>query len=127
MTQKTEPKDKFSKTIDSIKKDPKIESLITYAKKNTWDTVAYILMLLGIVWIFLNSFYGGILVGLVAGIYYGNEIVEFVKSANKKINEIGIPQALILGLTIVAFFILAPGIFIGAAISAGIKHVVVKN
>jgi hypothetical protein len=130
MTSKTpngnqgEQKSKFAETIDSIKKDQKIESLVTYAKNNTQDTVAYVLLLLGIVWIFINSFYGGILVGLVAGFYYGTDIIAHVKNANQTINEMGIPRALVLGLTLVAFFILAPGIFIGAAISAGIKQVV---
>ncbi len=116
-------KEKFKET-NSFKKDEKIENIVTYVKNNTGDTVAYVLMLLGIVWIFLNSFYGGILVGLVAGFYYGTEIVAYVKHANETIDQMGIPRALILGLTLVAFFILAPGIFIGAAISAGIKHVV---
>jgi hypothetical protein len=117
-------KSKFSETIDSIKKDQKIESLVSYAKANTQDTIAYVLLFLGIVWIFLNSFYGGILVGLVAGYYYGSDILTYVKHANQTINDMGIPRALVLGLTLVAFFILAPGIFIGAAIAAGIRRVV---
>lgn len=118
-----ETKSKLSDSVNSSKRDQKIENLITYAKTNTQDTIAYVLLLLGIIWIFLNSFYGGILVGLVAGWYYGTELITFAKNANETINVMGIPRALVLGLTLVAFFILAPGIFIGAAIAAGIKQV----
>lgn len=119
-----EPKSKIAEPINPVKKNPKIDNLVSYAKNNTQDTIAYVLMLLGIVWIFLNSFYGGILVGLVVGFYYGTDIVAQVKNANQTINDMGIPRALILGLTLVALFILAPGIFIGAAISAGIRQVI---
>jgi hypothetical protein len=128
MTSKTpngnqEQKSKFTEKLSSMNKDQKIENLITYAKNNTQDTIAYILMLFGIIWIFINSFYGGILVGLVTGWYYGTDIVAYVKNANQMIDELGVPRALVLGLTLVAFFVLAPGIFIGAAITSAIKQV----
>lgn len=99
----------------------KMDNIVSYAKKNTKDTIAYVLIILGIVFaLFGGGFYGGVLVGLVAGFYYGPEIIAQVKGVNSTIHRVGIPRALVLGGTILAFFIFAPGIFIGAAISAAI-------
>ncbi len=119
-----EQKSKIGETLDSLKKNQKVESLVSYAKTNTVDTIAYILAILGIVLILFNSFYGAVIIGLVAGYYYSAELVAVAKNVNQTIHEMGIPKSLILGSVLVALFILAPGLFIGAAVAAALTHVI---
>lgn len=92
-----------------------------YAKGHIKDTVAYGLLLLGIIWMLFQPLLGGILIGLVAGFYFSNEALRFIKSYKETLNTQGLERAIIAGGVAFAFFIMAPGIFIGAAIMVGLK------
>lgn len=115
-------KNKISESFESFKNSDKVDTLINYAKTHTPDTIAYILLVIGIVWLFFNSFYGGLLVGLVAGFYFSQEILRIISSLDQIVEEHGLAKNLIFAGTALALFILAPGIFIGAAIMVGIKY-----
>jgi len=117
-------KSKLSETLDTLKKNEKIETLFSYAKSNTMDTIAYVLLILGIVFLFFREFYGGVMIGLVVGVYFSNEIISLVKDCNGYIEKQGMVKSLIVGGTLLALFISAPGIFIGAAIAAGLKYLI---
>lgn len=112
---KNEPsvKDKLSDTFEKLKQ----EGLYTYAKSNTRDTIAYILLVIGLILLFFAPFYGGILIGLVIGLYFANEILAIVTNINEFIDRQGAVRSLILGALALAFLIAAPSIFIGAAIT----------
>ncbi len=79
-------------------------------------------MVIGIVWLFFNAFYGGLLVGLVAGFYFTQEILQVISSFDHIFEEYGLAKNLIFAGTALALFILAPGVFIGCAIMVGIKY-----
>lgn len=115
-------KNKLSETFKSLKKNENIEGLMSYAKTHTQDSIAFILLGLGIIWIFFNPFYGGILVGLVAGYYFAPEVLKIINTFDRFLNKEGAPKNLILAGTLLALFILAPGVFIGAAIIIGVKY-----
>lgn len=114
-------KDKLSETLDNLKKNEKIDGLFQYVNSNTKDTIAYIVLILGIILVFFYSFWGGLLVGLVAGMYFSEEINYLVKHINEIIEHQGMVRSLILGGTLLALFILAPSVFVGAAIAVAIK------
>ena len=120
--EKGSSKNKLSDTFKSFKKNENIESMMSYAKSHTQDTVAYILLVLGIVWIFFNPFYGGILVGIVAGYYFAPEVLKIINSFDHFFDKPKIAKNLVFAGTLLALFILAPGIFIGAAILIGVKY-----
>lgn len=105
----------------SPQKKENTENLIGYFKAHMRETISYIILVLGIVLLFFDALYGGILVGIIAGIYFGDEIVNYLKSWNVATDSKGISHNLISAGIAVAFFILAPSIFLGAAISIGIK------
>src|ERR1700733_2976014 len=115
-------KNKLAETFNSLKKNENIESLMSYAKHHTQDSVAFILLALGIIWIFFNPFYGSILVGLVAGYYFSSEVLGVIDSFGLFFDKQKMAKNLVLAGSLIAFFILAPGIFIGAAILIGIKY-----
>jgi hypothetical protein len=67
-----------------------------------------------------------LLVGIVAGIYFGNEIVSYIKNWKTTINSQAryaeVARNIILAGVALAFLIVAPAIFLGAAIAIGIKE-----
>lgn len=106
------------------------DSLIDYFKTHSRETVSYILLIAGILLIVPWPFYGGILVGIVAGIYFSNEIINYIKNWKGSLSSSGSysqasRQIVLLGVAI-AFLISAPAIFLGAAISIGIKQLFVN-
>lgn len=120
-TEKKVENNNFSETIENLKKNKNIDSLLTYAKNNTQDTVAFILMIIGILWMLGQPFNGGILVGLVVGFYFSKELISFVKGYNTFIEEQGYAKAIILGAGALSLFVMAPGIFIGVAVMTALK------
>jgi len=100
------------------KNNDKFENLYNFAKTNTRDIIAYVLMVLGLILIFLPStiLLGGFIIGVVVGLYFTPEILGTLKNYETIVNHEGLVRSLILGGTLIAFLISAPAIFIGAAL-----------
>lgn len=109
---------KISPVIPGEKKDTeeKFENFFSQASSNTRDIIAYVLLILGIILLFVQHLYGGFIIGLVAGVYFSKEIVGLVQNFEDFIEEQGLARSIILGGTLLALFILAPAIFIGIAV-----------
>jgi hypothetical protein len=107
------------------KKDSKPDNLLNYFKVHIRETITYILLVIGIILMFFDQLYGGILVGLIAGIYFGDEIVNFIKSWSTTTDSKKVARNLILAGIAIAFFISAPAIYLGAAISIAVKQLFV--
>lgn len=120
-------KDKFNETLDNLKKNEKIEDIYNYAKSNTADTVAYVAMILGILILFFEPFYGGTIIGVVTGLYFSKEIMRPVRNVEAFVEEMGMVRSLIFGGLLLAFFIKAPMIFIGAAIAVLFKQLLLPE
>ena len=114
-------KTKLSETLETLKQNKNVENVMKYAKTHVQDTVAYVLMLVGIIWMFFHEFYGGVLIGLVVGFYFFKEILNVIKSFRDFVSDQGLAKSIILGGTLFAIFIIAPGIVIGTAIMVGLK------
>ena len=102
------------------------DDLLNYFKNHSRETIAYVLLILGILLLFSYPIHGGLIIGIVAGIYFGDEIVNYIKNwrtvidSQSNYNEMA--RQLILAGIALAFLISAPAIFLGAAISIGIKQ-----
>lgn len=104
-------------------KKPSKDDLLTYFQNHMRETIAYVLLLVGILLLFFYNVYGGIIVGIIAGIYFGDDIINRISQAKNDIAQSkGIPHHLIAAGIAVAFFIEAPAIFLGAAIAIGVKQ-----
>lgn len=121
MTEEKEEPKKANETIENIKKNKNVNEIINYAQNNTQDTIAYVLLLFGVIWMFFQGFYGGVLVGLIVGFYFFKELIQFVRGLNHYIEEQGLAKSIILGGGLFALFVMAPGIFVGTAIMVGLK------
>lgn len=121
--QKESFKDKFKATLNDIQSNEKFSHLVNYATSNTRDTLSYIALIIGIVLIFFQPFYGGALVGFISGLYFSAEILAFLKNFSRLIDEQGVVRSLIAGGVILALFISAPAIFIGLAIAVAVRQI----
>lgn len=120
-------KDKFTESLENLKSNEKIEELYKYAKSNTGDTIAYVAMILGILILFFEPFYGGLLIGFIAGLYFSEEIARPLRKLEESIEELGMVRSLVLGGFLLGLFIEAPMIFIGLAIAVGLKQLITPN
>lgn len=102
------------------KRKENLDNFYDYARTNPRDIVCYILMILGIILMFFNVG-GGLLIGLVVGLYFNKEIVFMIKNYEGFIDTQGLVRSLIIFGTLLAFFIAAPTIFIGAAVMVALK------
>jgi ABC-type phosphate/phosphonate transport system permease subunit len=130
MTNNTENKDPYKddKPAEKIeikeKKEPEAEKppgLFNFARTNTKDAIAYIILIIGVILLFFERFSGELLIGIVFGLYYSGEIQSLFRHFNEFIEEQGIVRGIVLGVTVIALFISAPGVFIGAILAVIIK------
>lgn len=108
-------------------KPERLEDIYQLASSNMKDTIAYIAMIVGILMLFFEPFYGGAIIGAIAGLYFTHEIVTPLKSLESFIEKQGMVRSLILGGALLGIFIEAPAIIIGAAVAVGLKQIIVND
>lgn len=115
--------EKFQETLKGLRSNEKLESLVGHATANTRDTVSYVILIIGIILLFFHSFYGGTLIGLVAGFYFSSEIMAVIRHLNALIEEQGVVKSLIAGGALLGLFVSAPAIFIGVAVAVAVRQI----
>lgn len=103
------------------------DDLLSLAKANAKDTIAYILMVVGIILTLFQSFWGGFIVGLVVGYFYKDEILQKIMSYNKIIEQEGLVKSVILGGALLTLLIGSFSFFVGVAIIAALYFVIGKD
>lgn len=122
-TQEPGKKNPLAEKLESLRKNEKVEGICNYAANNTRDTVAYVLMIIGIVLLFSHFFYGGLIVGVIFGLYFAQEITSALRSLNDLIEHHGMVRSLIFGGLLLALLILAWPLYIGAGVAIGVKNI----
>lgn len=120
-------KNKIKDSLTSFNGHDKFEGLVSYAKHNTKDTIAYILLLAGLLLMFYEPWYGGILVGLIFGLYYSRELLDWITHIEQFISDQGFVKSLILLGLLIGFLIAAPYIFIGVAFVLGLRYLLISS
>jgi hypothetical protein len=114
--------EKFQESYDRFKKNEKVESFFSFTRSNVGATISYVVLFIGILWTIFWPFSGGIIVGVVAGIYFGDVILAWMLAAREHVENEALIHNLILGGVILGLFVAAPGIVIGAAIVILVKY-----
>lgn len=114
-------KQKFTQSVRDFRSNEQLSNVVSHATANTRDTVSYILLIVGIVLLFFHGFIGGIIIGLIAGLYFSSEVLALLQNLNSFIDEQGIVKSLVAGGLLLALFISAPAIFIGLALAVAIR------
>jgi hypothetical protein len=71
---------------------------------------------------FIDQMYGGLIIGIIGGVYFGEEIVNYLKNLGTGFQSPAMTRHIVALGVAIALFIAAPAIFIGAAISIGIQQ-----
>lgn len=115
-------KGKYSlpETLESLKRNANLDAFLAYARNNIQETVAYALLILGVILSMFQGFIGDLLVGCVTGFYFSKKLFSFVKSYEQFFGEYGLVRCVVCLALLFVLFISAPGVFIGAvAMTAG--------
>ncbi len=110
-------------TFEKLKKNENVDTIVNYAQSHVLDTIAYIILVIGIIWSFFHPFFGGLLVGLITGWYYYVEIYTLVKGFQEFIDVQGTEKSIVLGAVVLVLLVQAPGVVIGTLLTALIRGV----
>ena len=103
------------------------DDLVGLVKANAKDTIAYVLLVVGIILTLFQSFWGGFIVGLVLGYFYKDEIVQKVVNYQDIIQKEGLLKSIVLGGAFLTLLIGSFSLFVGAAIIAGLYFLIGKD
>lgn len=108
---------------------PENDNLISFFKENSKETVVYVLLILSLLLLFFDSttMYGGIIIGILFGLYFIDEISGAIKNIQGLIDTYGMMKALVCGAILLALLIKAPFIILGVAIVALFKCVLLPE
>lgn len=120
--------DKIKDSIDTFRKSDTVEQIYHSATSNTRDAVAYVLLIAGLILMLFDPYwYGRILIGIVFGLYFGEELVNTFRNFQGFIEKHGMVRSIIVAGTALALFLAVPSIFIGAAIAVGIRQFLIGD
>lgn len=94
------------------------EGFVAFFSENRWDAFAYVVLLSGLLITVFEPFFGGLLVGIILGIYFSKGIHEKCVFFKDFLDKEGIFRGFILLAAIMALLMASPGLCIGAAIGA---------
>ncbi len=116
--------EKTRETFGTKGDSKKIDELYHYASSNKEQTITYILLIFGLLFmLFFNNLLGGLMIGMVAGYYFSSEIIYYIRNIGQTIGGQDQLRYVVLTVLLLGLFIAAPGIFIGAAIVAAFKQI----
>jgi len=117
--------DKMSSRLDELQEHESVKKVMSFAKSNTKDTVAYVLLFVGILLLFFQPFWGGLIIGAIGGLYFADPIIHWARNFQEYLEREGLVKVLILTCVALGFLIVAPAFFLGAAGAIGVKFILI--
>ena len=117
----------LKESLNTLKHNKKLDELYNFSKNNTRDTVALLILFIGILLAFFQPTVGSVLIGLIIGIYFANEITKTVNSIENIITNQGMIRSLILGLFALSLLVYVPYIVIGTALGVGLHVLLIPS
>ena len=105
----------------SVEKSRSWTSFWIFMKSHTGDAVAYSLLAAGLVICFFETFVGGMLVGLITGLYFSHTFISAFHHFQELLLKEGIFRGFIIVISLAAGIISAPGLILGALLGAVIR------
>lgn len=106
---------------------PNQQNMIEFIKEHKWESVAYFLLFCGLILSVFEKTIGGLLVGLILGIYFSDVIKEKAQDFKNFIHDEGIFRGFIVIASLLAMLIIAFGLCIGTIVGALIKPYLPKS
>lgn len=104
-----------------------LEQLLHYAKTHSREMVAYALLVLGLLLLFVYPYFGQALIGIVAAVYFGEELLSLFFEYESYEERLGFDRTIVLGGLLLAFFIAAPVIYLAAGFTIALKHLLIST
>jgi hypothetical protein len=120
-SKETQATNHAKETHSNVEKSRSGKSFIGIMKTHLGDTVAYSLLAVGLVVCFFDNFTGGLLVGLVTGLYFSKKIVSSLQNFQEILLREGIFRGFVIVIALCAFAISAPGLILGVILGAAIR------
>lgn len=98
------------------------DRLWTQVKSVNRETVIYVALAIGLILFILEPLVGGAIIGVIAGLVFSEEILGFAMNIKEAIEREEVFRGVVLGVLLLAFFLSAPMIVIGAAVTVAIKR-----
>lgn len=103
------------------------KDFIKHNSFNTEQLIVYLLLIIGLLLLlFVNNLLGGLIIGMVTGYYFASEIFSYARNIGQIIKGQDQLRYIVFTAVLFGLFIAAPGIFIGAAVVAAFKQLVIK-
>jgi hypothetical protein len=97
------------------------EGFVQFVMNHKWDSVAYLLLFIGLITSFFNPITGGLLVGVILGIYFSEVIKARFEVFREMLEKEGIFHAFVIIAAILALIITTFGLFLGTVIGVFIR------
>lgn len=95
------------------------EGFVEVLRHHKWDFASYLALFIGLLLSIFHHFIGGLLVGLVLGIYFSHNIFDAWKKFREYLlSEGGIFRGFVMIAAGLALFIASPGLCIGTVVGA---------
>lgn len=107
----------------SQKKETKSDDIISFIKENTKEAVTYVVIIAGLLMMLFDGIavYGGVMLGILFGVYFSKELAFLMSNANRMIEEEGLPKSLVFGTFLLVVLFKIPFFFIGAVLVAAMR------
>ncbi len=116
-----EQNDQDNKQPDRKGPENQKQDFVAFVKDNMGESIAYVVMFAGLIFSIFNPFLGGVLVGVILGIYFSQDILAKMRSFKELVVGEGIFRGFIVIAALLALLIEAPGLLIGTLIGAWIR------
>ncbi len=104
-----------------------VQNIYLIARSVQRDTIAYAVLVIGLLLTPWIPLWGGALVGIVFGIYFCDEMLSRVKGFRKYLEEEGTAKSIVFAGAIVAILIWLPTLVLGAIAAVGIMALVRRS
>lgn len=97
------------------------EGFFQFIMNNKWDSFAYLVLFVGLLLSIFERFTGGLIVGVILGIYFSREFRDELAKFKEFLAHEGVFRGFVLVSAAIALFIASPGLCIGTALGVIIR------
>lgn len=99
------------------------EGFLEFIQTHKWDSVAYFLLFIGLIVLCFHELVGGLIVGVILGIYFSEELRSRYEQCKNSIEHEGIFRAFVVIAAICALLISTFGLTVGTFIGVVIRPI----
>lgn len=101
--------------------EPSQEGFVQFLLHNKLDAVAYLVLFCGLLLSLFHLFFGGIIVGIILGLYFSKEMQTRLMQFKDFLAHEGVFHGFVVIAAMIALFIASPGLIIGTFCGAFIR------